>query len=116
MANPAPFPDAVVDDVTEQLIGLLDLKGSRFEYGSLLGHPPRLEPDGTVVAGHAPWGVEQSGLPREEIELRTFGNGQYYGRFMLKPNPGGEPSPQARPGARNLAGQARRGPPAGQAL
>src|SRR5260370_19216928 len=26
------------------------LEGARFEYGALLGHPPRLEPDGTVAA------------------------------------------------------------------
>ena len=27
--------------------------------------------------------MEESGPPGEEIELRTFGNGQYYGRFMM---------------------------------
>ncbi len=32
-------PDAVADHVREQLIGLLDLEGCRFEYGSLLGRP-----------------------------------------------------------------------------
>ena len=35
------------------LTGLLDLQECRFEYGVLLGHPPRLEPDGTVLAGVA---------------------------------------------------------------
>jgi hypothetical protein len=114
LANSATLPDAVVGHVREQLIGLLDLKESRFEYGSLLGHPPRLEPDGTVVAGHARWNVEQSGLPREEIELRTFGNGQYFGRFMLKPNPGAKPSLQARLVAVTLADQAGRALAAGQ--
>jgi len=39
LAKSATFPDAVVDHVKEQLTGLLDLEGSRFEYGSLLGHP-----------------------------------------------------------------------------
>ena len=48
----------VVDSVREQLISVLDLEGCRFEYGSLLGHPPRLEPDGTVVTGHGRWDVE----------------------------------------------------------
>ena len=52
LAQSARSPDAVVDHVREQLIGLLDLEGCRFEYGTLLGHPPRLEPDGTVLAGH----------------------------------------------------------------
>jgi Domain of unknown function (DUF4118) len=65
LAKSATFPDAVVDHVKEQLTGLLGLQGCRFEYGSLLGHPPRLEPDGTVTAGHSRWDVEQSGLPRE---------------------------------------------------
>lgn len=101
-------PAGVVDHVKEQLTGLLDLEGSRFEYGSLLGHPPRLEPDGTVTAGHTRWDVEQWGLPREEIEVRTFGNGQYYGRFMLKARPGSKPSLQARLVAVTLADQAGR--------
>ena len=108
LAQAARSPDAVVEHVREQLIGLLDLEASRFEYGSLLGHPPRLEPDGTVVTGHGRWDVDQSGLPPEEIELRTFGNGQYYGRFMLKPRPGSKPSLQARLVAVTLADQAGR--------
>jgi hypothetical protein len=108
LANRARFPDAVVDYVKEQLPGLLDLADCRFEYGALLGHPPRLEPDGSVVVGHTPWDVEQWGLPTQEIELRTFGNGQYYGRFMMKPNPGAKPSLQARLVAVTLADQAGR--------
>ena len=105
----------MVDHVREQLTGLLDLEGSRFEYGSLLGHPPRLEPDGTIMTGHARWDVEQRGLPGEEIELRTFGGGQYYGRFMLKPKPGAKPSLQARLVAVTLADQAGRALAASQA-
>jgi hypothetical protein len=108
LTQTARSPDAVADHVREQLIGLLDLEGCRFEYGSLLGHPPRLEPDGTVIAGHGKWDVEESGLPGEEIELRTFGNGQYYGRFMMKPKPGSKPSLQARLVAVTLADQAGR--------
>ncbi len=115
MGNSARSPDAVVDHVKAQLIGLLDLEGSRFEYGSLLGHPPRLETDGTVMVGHARRDVEQFGLPGDEIELRTFGNGQYYGRFMLKPKPGSKPSLQARLVAVTLADQAGRALGASQA-
>jgi hypothetical protein len=115
MGNSARSPDAVVDHVKAQLTGLLDLEGSRFEYGSLLGHPPRLETDGTVMVGHARRDVEQFGLPAEEIELRTFGNGQYYGRFMLKPKPGSKPSLQARLVAVTLADQAGRALGASQA-
>ena len=115
MGQSARSPDTVVDHVRDQLIGLLDLEGSRFEYGSLLGHPPRLEPDGTVMTGHVRWDVEQRGLPAGEIELRTFGNGQYYGRFMLKPKPGAKPSLQARLVAVMLADQAGRALAASQA-
>jgi len=108
MAAAAQSPAAVVDLVKEQLIAVLGLEGCRFEYGSLLGHPPRLEPDGTIVAGRSRRDVEQHGLPAEEIELRTFGNGQYYGRFMLKARPGSRPPLQARLVAVTLAGQAGR--------
>ncbi len=115
LAQSARSPDAVVDHVREQLIGLLDLEGSRFEYGTLLGHPPRLEPDGTVLAGHGRWDVEDKGLPAEEVELRVFGNGQYYGRFMLTAKPGARPSLQARLVAVTLANQAGRALSASQA-
>ena len=106
LAKSATVPEVVVNHVREQLTGLLDLQGARFEYGALLGHPPRLEPDGTVTVGHSRWDVELSGLPAQEIELRTFGNGQYYGRFMLQARPGSRPSLQARLVAVTLAGQA----------
>ncbi len=61
--------------------------------------------------GRSRWDVDLSGLPAEEmeeIELRPFGHGQYYGRFMLKAKPGSRPSPQARLVAVTLAGQAGR--------
>jgi Domain of unknown function (DUF4118) len=108
LAKSATSGDAVVDHVKQQLTRLLDLEGARFEYGSLLGHPPRLEPDGTVIVGHSRCDVEQQGLPGEEMEVRTFGNGQYYGRFMLKARPGSKPSLQARLVAVTLADQAGR--------
>ena len=115
LTQTARSPDAVADHVREQLIGLLDLESCRFEYGSLLGHPPRLEPDGTVRVAHSRWDVELSGLPREEIELRTFGGGQYFGRFMLQAKPGSSPSLQARLVAVTLADQAGRAFGASQA-
>ncbi len=42
------------------------------------------------------------------IELRTFGNSQSYGRFMLKARPGSTPSRQARVVAVTPAGHDRR--------
>jgi hypothetical protein len=108
LAKSALAPDVAVDLVKKQLVGLLGLQGARFEYGILMGHPPRLEQDGTVTVGHSSWDVELSGLPADEIELRTYGNGQYYGRFMLKAKPGSRPSLQARLVAVTLADQAGR--------
>jgi hypothetical protein len=60
------------------------------------------------MAGRHRLAVEDGGLPAEEIELRTFGNGQYRGRFMLAPKPGSRPSLQARLVAVTLADQAGR--------
>jgi hypothetical protein len=55
-------------------------------------------------------------LPGEEIELRTFGNGQYYGRFMLKAKPCSKPPLQARLVAVALADQAGRALAAGETV
>ncbi|WP_155357767.1 DUF4118 domain-containing protein [Acrocarpospora macrocephala] len=106
LAQTASSPSEVIDEVQDQLADVLQLRGCRFEYGTLLGHPPRLEQDGTIMMGHWHWDVERRGLPDREIELRTFGNGHYYGRFMLQPTPGTSPSLQARLVAVTLADQA----------
>jgi Domain of unknown function (DUF4118) len=108
LAQAGGSSQVVVDHVRGQLVDLLGLAGCRFEYGMLLGHPPRLEHDGTVRTGHGRWDVEEAGLPAEEVELRVFGDGQYYGRFMLTPEPGSRPSLQARLVAVTLADQAGR--------
>jgi hypothetical protein len=108
LTQTATSAEDVIDHVREQLTGLLDLQECRFEYGSLLGHPPRLEPDGTVVACDYRWDVETAGLPGQEIELRVFGNGRYFGRFMMRPKAGSRPSLQARLVAVTLAEQAGR--------
>jgi hypothetical protein len=108
MATTATSPADVISHVSQHLIGLLDLDDCRFQYGVLLGRPPRLETDGTVLTSNGRWNVELAGLPDTEIELRTFGNGHYYGRFMMKPKPGAAPSLQARLVAVTLADQAGR--------
>ena len=108
LAKSAAGADTVVDSVKERLIAVLDLEDCRFEYGSLLGHPPRLEHDGAVVTSHGRQDVARYGFPAGEIELRTFADGQYYGRFMMKPRPGAKPSLQARLVAVTLADQAGR--------
>ena len=45
----------------------------------------------------------------EETELRAFSNGQYYGRFMMTPDPDARPPLQARLTAVTLAGLAGAG-------
>ncbi|MFE9557545.1 DUF4118 domain-containing protein [Streptomyces sp. NPDC006703] len=108
LAQKAASADAVVTHVRDQLIDLLALDGCRFEYGTLLGHPPGLEEDGEVITARgARWDVERHGWPRgQEIELRAVGKGHYYGRFMLRPRPGEVVPLQARLVAVTLAGQA----------
>ncbi|MDX2681641.1 DUF4118 domain-containing protein [Streptomyces sp. NY05-11A] len=80
-------PYAVVDQVREQLVEILGLRGCRFEHGTLLGRHPRLEQDGSVTVGRARWNLEPDGWPGEEIELRASVGGRYLGRFMLQPEP-----------------------------
>jgi Domain of unknown function (DUF4118) len=103
LSQTAGSPEDVVEHVRKQLIGLLELRDCRFEYGMLLGQPPRLERDGTVLTRYGHWPVEESGLPEQEIEVRAFGNGQYQGRFMMTPRPGSHPPLQARLVAVTLA-------------
>lgn len=106
LANSAnSTPSAVIDHTRTQLTDLLHLRGCRFEYGSLLGHRPRLERDGSLLAGHRRWAVEALGMPASEVELRVFA-GRYIGRFLLDPVPGSTPSRQALLVAVTLADQA----------
>ncbi|MFF4794139.1 DUF4118 domain-containing protein [Streptomyces sp. NPDC001276] len=106
LSQSATSTDVVVDHIKRQLRELLQLRDCRFEYGSLLGHPPRLEQDGSVRVDRRQWDVDQRGWPEQEIELRATGGGRFQGRFMLKPTPGARPSLQARLVAVTLADQA----------
>ncbi|MFF7984026.1 DUF4118 domain-containing protein [Streptomyces sp. NPDC007901] len=106
LARTTSSADAVVEHVRRQLIELLDLSGCRFEYGTLMGQPPRLEQDGSVAVGRRHWDVDATGWPEGEIEVRAYGNGHYFGRFMLTPGPGAVPSLKARLVAVTLADQA----------
>jgi K+-sensing histidine kinase KdpD len=108
LTRTARSPDAVVEYVKGRLIELLGLESCRFEYGSLVGQPVRLQPDGSVLAGHQRWDVEEFGFPAGEVEIRTFSGGDYIGRFMLVPKPASKPSLQARLVAVTLADQAGR--------
>ncbi|WP_055495807.1 DUF4118 domain-containing protein [Streptomyces sp. TP-A0356] len=105
LAQSANSADTVVDHVRQELTGLLGLRACRFEYGTLLGQPPRLQNDGNVTVGRHSWDVDAAGWPEGEIELRTYGNGHYLGRFMLTPGAGTVPSLRARLVAVTLADQ-----------
>ncbi|MBC6466547.1 DUF4118 domain-containing protein [Actinomadura alba] len=105
LTQSAKSTDVVIDHVRAQLTDLLGLRGCRFEYGSLVGYPPRLEQDGTVAWRGRHWDVDRRGLPDEEVELRIFSGGRFYGRFMLNPTPGTVPPLQARLVAVTLADQ-----------
>ncbi|MEU6644058.1 DUF4118 domain-containing protein [Saccharomonospora sp. NPDC046836] len=94
-ARSAGSPNQVVTHVRQQLIDLLNLRECRFELGRLVGHLPRLEQDGSVVAGVRRWEADEP-LPQRSIELRAYGDGRFYGRFLLDPVPGAAPSRQAR--------------------
>ena len=96
LTQTAGTPHDVVEHVRKDLISVLDLRDCRFEYGRLIGQPPRLEPDGSVLTRYGHWPVDESGLPPDEVELRTFSNGEYCGRFMMTPNSGSKPSRRAR--------------------
>ncbi|XNR94200.1 hypothetical protein NRF20_41970 [Streptomyces sp. R-74717] len=103
LAETATSPHIVIDHVCRQLVGLLRLSGCRFEYGTLVGRPPRLEEEGTIAWDHRRWNADREGLPREELELRVFHNGRFHGRFMLRPAPGAAPPLAARLVAVTLA-------------
>ncbi|MFB7739157.1 hypothetical protein ACFC08_33180 [Streptomyces sp. NPDC056112] len=102
-AREATSPDAVA--VRTQLVGLLHLSGCRFEYGTLLGHAPRLESDGSLTVGRRTWDVDRLGMPDQDIELRVLAGGHFHGRFLLRPTPGHTPPLEARLVAVTLADQ-----------
>jgi hypothetical protein len=105
LARSANSANDVADHVRRELTGLLGLSACRFEYGTLLGRPPRLERDGSVTVGRRTWNPDTDGWPQGEIELRAYGNGHYLGRFMLTPGPGPVPPLAARLVAVTLADQ-----------
>ena len=105
LARSAKSTRPVIEHVRGELTQLLDLRECRFEYGSLLGRPPRLERDGSIAWGRRTWDADRLGLPEADVELRTYRNGSYYGRFMLRGRPGTVPPLQARLVAVTLADQ-----------
>ncbi|MGW8884581.1 DUF4118 domain-containing protein [Streptomyces sp. NPDC055749] len=107
LARVSTSSDVVVRGVRRELIDVLELRECRFEYGTLIGRLPRLDPDGTVKVAGWIWDLERQGWPDGEIELRAIVHGRYQGRFLLTPEPGSVPPPlEARLVAADLAAQA----------
>ncbi|MER6254610.1 DUF4118 domain-containing protein [Streptomyces sp. NPDC001584] len=107
LAEDGGSPEAVVEYVRRELVGLLGLRGCRFEYGTLMGHLPRLEHDGSVWLRRGRRITEYTAWPDGDTELRAVGGGHYYGRFLLDAYPGRPlPPEEARLVAVALAAQA----------
>ncbi|GGS25086.1 hypothetical protein Snoj_18110 [Streptomyces nojiriensis] len=107
LAEDGASPEAVVEYARRELVGLLELRGCRFEYGTLMGHLPRLEHDGSLWLRRGSRITEYTEWPEGETELRAVGGGHYYGRFLLDPYPGRPlPPEEARLVAVTLAAQA----------
>ncbi|MGW7817653.1 hypothetical protein ACWGLF_05855 [Streptomyces puniciscabiei] len=66
LAQSVNSADTVVDHVRTELTDLLGLRACRFEHGSLVGRPPRLEKDGSVTAGRRTWNPDTDGWPAGE--------------------------------------------------
>lgn len=106
LARSGVSSDEVVRRTRRELTEVLDLSDCRFEYGTLLGHPPRLDPDGSVRVADWIWDLERQGWPEGEIELRADVHGRYQGRFMITPASGSAPPPlEARLVAADLVAQ-----------
>ncbi|WP_330299844.1 DUF4118 domain-containing protein [Streptomyces sp. NBC_00503] len=100
-------PEAVVEYVRRELVGLLGLRACRFEYGTLMGSLPRLEHDGSLWLRRGGRITQYADWPDGETELRAVGGGHYYGRFLLDPLPDRPlPPEEARLVAVALAAQA----------
>ncbi|MFE5767251.1 DUF4118 domain-containing protein [Streptomyces sp. NPDC056485] len=106
LAEDGGSPEAVVEYVRRELVGLLGLRGCRFEYGTLMGNLPRLEHDGGLWLHRPGRLTEYADWPDGPTELRVVGGGHYYGRFLLDPLPGPLPPEQDRLVAVALAAQA----------
>jgi Domain of unknown function (DUF4118) len=104
VASDAP-PQQVIEHVREELIGLLHLRGCRFESGPPERARMRIEHDGHVVIGEKIWGVDRVGLPGPELDLIVQSRGQTVGRFVLERTPGFPVSLQRRAVAVAVADQ-----------
>jgi len=91
-------PAVLIDQVTRQLTQLLRLRACQFQYGVAgIGHPARLEHDGSVTSEDRVWdvdGAESAGT--SDLELLVEGGGRFQGRFLMTPAPGARPTIEQR--------------------
>lgn len=87
---------AVIEQVTVQLVALLGVGSAVFEPGDTRGRGLRLRPDGTLAWGGAVWNLAEHGFPNEPVELPARHGGQVHGRFILTPTPGAAPGLESR--------------------
>ena len=85
---------ALIGQVSSQLVELLSLRSCIFQYGVAgLGRPARLQRDGSVTSGQLRWAADGDGFPADtDVELLAGGGGVFQGRFLMTP------APNARPG------------------
>jgi K+-sensing histidine kinase KdpD len=91
-------PTVLIDQVTGQLTRLLTLRACQFQYGVAgIGHPARLEHDGSVTAEHRVWDLDaQEFSGTGDLELLVEGAGRFQGRFLMTPVRGARPTLEHR--------------------
>ena len=80
-------PDDVVSSVQTELIGLLSLRGCRFERPPFGSELPHLERNGAITGDRHRWVGGEYALPEVGAEIPVLGRGQTLGRLVLEPDP-----------------------------
>lgn len=101
--TPAPV---ILDQVTDRLGRLLQLRSCRFQFGIAgLGVAGRLLHDGTITLAGQAWPLDDRGMPGGLLELLVESGGRLRGRFVLAPTEGAMPALEHRLVAVTLADQ-----------
>lgn len=114
LAEDGRAPEAVVEYVRREFVGLLGLRGCRFEYGTRMGNLPRLEHGGGLWLRRPGRITEYVDWPDGQTELRFIGGGRSYGRFLLDPRRGPRPPGTGPPGGRRAGRTGRLRPGCGR--
>ncbi len=99
-------PRVLLDQATDRLTRLLQLRSCRFQHGVAgLGVAGRLLHDGSITIAGEPWPLEERGMPTGLLELLVQSRGRLHGRFVLAPRQGAQPPLEHRLVAVTLANQ-----------